>query len=70
MNNSLPNSVEIVDNHLNQFFDEDEDILVFDEIESEVIHRDIFFIKAKEQRVSYTVKLWDKCFANESPRRR
>jgi len=50
MNNSLPNSVEIVDNHLNQFFDEDEDILVFDEIESEVIHRDIFFIKAKEQR--------------------
>jgi hypothetical protein len=50
MNNSVPNSVEIVDNHLDEFFDEDEDIMVFDEIESKVIHRDIFFIKAKEDR--------------------
>jgi hypothetical protein len=50
MEKSVPNSVEIVDNHINQFFEADEDILVFDEIESEIIHRDIFFIKANEQR--------------------
>ncbi len=50
MKNSIPNSVEIVDNHLDQFFDDEEDIVVFDEIESEVIHRDIFFIKANENR--------------------
>ncbi|MGQ7855767.1 suppressor of fused domain protein [Pedobacter sp. WC2501] len=50
MKNSIPNSVEIVDNHLDQFFDDEEDIVAFDEIESEVIHRDIFFIKANENR--------------------
>lgn len=48
MNDNVPNSVEIVDNHLDQFFDEDADIVVFDEIKSEIIHRDIFFIKATE----------------------
>lgn len=50
MSDKVPNSVEIIDNHLDQFFDENEDILVFDEIESEIIHRDIFFIKATEER--------------------
>lgn len=50
MKNSLPNSVELVDSHLDQFFDKDEDIIVFDEIESKLIHRDIFFIKANENR--------------------
>lgn len=50
MNKNVPNSVEIVDNHLDQFFDEDEDIVVFHEIESEIIHRDIYFIKANEVR--------------------
>lgn len=50
MKKSVPNSVELVDNHLDQFFDESEDIVVFDEIESEVIHRDVFFIKANEDR--------------------
>lgn len=50
MNKKVPNSVEIVDNHLDYFFDENEDIVVFDEIESEIIHRDIFFIKANQDR--------------------
>jgi len=50
MNNKVPNSVEIVDNHLDQFFDKNADIVVFDEIESEIIHRDVFFIKATEER--------------------
>ena len=50
MSDKVPNSVEIVDSHLDQFFDEDADIVVFDEIESEIIHRDIFFIKATEDR--------------------
>ena len=48
--NNVPNSVEIIDNHLDQFFDENEDIVVFDEIKSEIIHRDIFFIKANDNR--------------------
>ena len=50
MKNPIPNSVKLVDCHLDQFFNENEDIVVFDEIESEVIHRDIFFIKANEGR--------------------
>jgi hypothetical protein len=50
MSNNVPNSVEIIDNHLDQFFDEDSDIKVFDEIESELIHRDVYFIKANEER--------------------
>ncbi|RYF25247.1 MAG: suppressor of fused domain protein [Flavobacteriales bacterium] len=47
---NIPNSVEIIDMHLDQFFDKDADIVVFDEIESEIIHRDIYFIKATEDR--------------------
>ena len=50
MNKYVPNSVEIIDDHLDQFFDEAADIKVFDEIESEIIHRDIYFIKATEDR--------------------
>lgn len=50
MNENVPNSVEIVHSHLDLFFDEDEDIVVFDEIKSEIIHRDIFFIKATYDR--------------------
>ena len=50
MNKNVPNSVEIVDNHLDQFFDKDADIKVFDEIESKTIHRDIYFIKATDDR--------------------
>ena len=50
MKNKVPNSVEIIDNHLDQFFDENEDILVLDEIDSEIIHRDIYIIKATEDR--------------------
>ena len=30
MSDKVPNSVEIVDSHLDQFFDEDADIVVFD----------------------------------------
>lgn len=50
MSKDVPNSVEIVDNHLDQFFADSEDIVVYDEIESEIIHRDIYFIKATEDR--------------------
>ena len=50
MKNEVPNSVEIIGNHLDHFFDEDAEIVVFDEIESEIIHRDIFFIKATDDR--------------------
>lgn len=50
MKNDIPNSVEIIDSHLDEFFDENSDIVVFDEIKSETIHRDIFFIKATEER--------------------
>lgn len=50
VNKNVPNSVEIIDKHLDQFFDENADIKVFDEIESEIIHRDVYFIKATEDR--------------------
>ena len=50
MHENIPNSVEIVDDHLDQFFDKDEDIVVFHEKESETIHRDIYFIKATKDR--------------------
>jgi len=50
MKGNVPNSVEIVDNHLDQFFEENADIKVFDEIESETIHRDVYFIKATEEK--------------------
>lgn len=50
MKNEIPNSVEVIDNHLDQFFDESDEINVFDEIKSEIIHRDIYFIEANEDR--------------------
>jgi len=50
MTENVPNNVEIVDNHLDQFFDENADIKVFDEIKSEIIHRDVYFIKSTEDR--------------------
>lgn len=50
MKNSVPNSVELIDKHLDLFFDENDDIVVFDEIESDVIHRDVYFVKANEDR--------------------
>ncbi len=48
-NNDIPNSVEIIDEHLDNFFDSEE-ILVLHEKESEVIHSDIFIIKPAEDR--------------------
>ncbi len=50
MKNDIPNSVEIIDSHLDEFFTDEDDIVVFDEIESEIIHRDIYFIKAVDDR--------------------
>lgn len=50
MKNKVSNSIEIIDNHLDQFFDDSDEINVFDEIESEIIHRDIYFIEANEDR--------------------
>lgn len=47
--NDIPNSVEIIDEHLEKFFDSDE-ILVLHEIESEIIHSDIYIIKPSEDR--------------------
>lgn len=50
MKTKVPNSVEIIDTHLDSFFSDEDNILVFDEIESEIIHRDIYFIKADVDR--------------------
>ena len=50
MKNHIPNSVEIIDSHLDEFFTDEDDIVVFDEIESEIIHRDIYCIKADDAR--------------------
>lgn len=50
MKNDIPNRVEIIDSHLDDFFTDEDDIVVFDEIESEIIHRDIYFIKAVDDR--------------------
>jgi len=47
--NDLPNSVEIIDEHLDKFFDSEE-VLVLHEKESEVIHSDIYIVKAAEDR--------------------
>lgn len=49
MKNKIPNSVEIIDSHLDDFFSTDADIVVFDEIESDIIHRDIFIIKPTDE---------------------
>ncbi|MBD1431581.1 suppressor of fused domain protein [Sphingobacterium sp. DN00404] len=50
MENNVENSVEIIDSHLGEFFTDEDDIVVFHEIESELIHRDIYFIKAANDR--------------------
>jgi len=47
--NNIPNSVEIIDQHLDNFFDSEE-ILVLHENESEIIHSDIFIVKPNEDR--------------------
>ncbi len=47
--NDLPNSVEIIDEHLDKFFDSEE-VLVLHEKESEIIHSDIYIVKAAEDR--------------------
>ncbi len=44
----VPNSVEEIDNHLEDFFSSDE-ILVLHEIESEIIHSDIYIIKPNDK---------------------
>lgn len=50
MKEIIPNSVEVIDNHLDLFFDKDADIVVFDEKKSEIIHRDIYIIEATAER--------------------
>ena len=45
----IPNSVEIIDEHLDSFFDSEE-ILVLHEKESEIIHSDIIIVKPSEKR--------------------
>ncbi len=47
--NNIPNSVEIIDQHLDNFFDSEE-ILVLHEKESKIIHSDIFIVKPDEDR--------------------
>jgi hypothetical protein len=48
----IPDSFDLIDNHLSEFFDEDE-ILVMHEKESEVVHSDIYIIKPSEDRDYY-----------------
>ena len=45
----IPNSVEIIDEHLDNFFDSEE-ILVLHEKESEIIHSDIIIVRPSEKR--------------------
>src|SRR5688572_21253112 len=45
----IPDSVDIIDEHLDNFFDAEE-ILVLHEKESEVVHSDIFIIKPNPDR--------------------
>jgi hypothetical protein len=47
--NDIPNSVEIIDEHLDSFFDSEE-VLVFHEKESEIVHSDIFIVKPAGDR--------------------
>ncbi|MEH3113032.1 suppressor of fused domain protein [Pedobacter terrae] len=47
--NNIPDSVEIIDEHLDQFFDSAE-ILVLHEKESEIVHSDVFIVKPAENR--------------------
>ncbi|WP_412467421.1 suppressor of fused domain protein [Pedobacter sp. KLB.chiD] len=46
---NIPDSVEIIDKHLDQFFNSEE-ILVLHEKESEIIHSDVFIVKPAENR--------------------
>ncbi len=50
--NPVPDSFDLIDNHLSEFFDEEE-ILVMHEKESEVVHSDIYVIKPAEDRPYY-----------------
>lgn len=50
MAESIPNSFDVIEEHLASFFDEDADIVVLHEKVSELIHRDIYVIKATAQR--------------------
>lgn len=47
--NEVPNSVEIIDEHLQDFF-YSEEILVLHEKESEIVHSDIYIVKPGEDR--------------------
>lgn len=47
--NAIPDSVKIIEEHLDNFFDADE-ILVFHEKESEIFHSDIFVVKPIQDR--------------------
>lgn len=47
--NNIPDSVEIISQHLDNFFDS-EKMLVLHEKESEIIHSDIFIVKPAEDR--------------------
>lgn len=48
----VPNSVKIVDAHIEQFFKDDE-IFVLDEKVSEIIHSDVYVVKPSDQRPYY-----------------
>ncbi|MCD4693172.1 MAG: suppressor of fused domain protein [Calditrichales bacterium] len=50
MKDKIPNSVQIIDSHLDEFFDKTDDIKVLDEIKSEIVHVDVYIIKAKKER--------------------
>ena len=50
MNDQTPNSSEIIDKHLDDFFEETDEIVVLNEIETELIHSDIYIIRADENR--------------------
>lgn len=51
-NCEVPDSFDLIDKHLSEFFDDDE-MLVMHEKESEVVHSDIYVIKPSEDRDYY-----------------
>lgn len=50
MKSEVPNSVELIDSHIEKFFDKSENIKVMHEIDSEIIHSDVYIINANKER--------------------
>jgi hypothetical protein len=50
MKETIPNSFEIISDHIDEFFDDSNEIIVLDEVESELIVSNVYLIKANDKR--------------------